>query len=55
MPQDRTKRPRTVFERRPLLMCSVLDKMISRGPQAFLEAPHRTLEVEVSGIRKERL
>ena len=55
MPQDRTKRPRTVFERRPLLMCSVLDKMISRGPQAFLEVPHRTLVVEQYGIRKERL
>lgn len=55
MPQDRTKRPKTVFERRPLLMCSELDKMISTGPQAFLEAPHRMLEVESRGIRKARL
>jgi hypothetical protein len=55
MPHDRTKRPRTVFECRPLLMCSVLEKMVSAGPRAFLEAPHRMLEVEVRGIRKERL
>ncbi len=55
MAQDRSKGPRTVFEHRPLLMCSELEKMLSRGPQAFLEAPHRIIEVERYGIRKERL
>lgn len=55
MPQDRTKWPKTVFERRPLLLCSELDKMISRGPQSFLEANHKIQEVKHCGIRKARL
>lgn len=55
MPKDYTKWPRTVFESRPLLMCSVLDKMISRGPQSFLEATHKIKEVKVCGIREKRL
>ena len=55
MPQDRTKWPKTVFERRPLLMCSELEKMISTGPQSFLEAPHRKGMVHDHGIREKRL
>lgn len=55
MPQDFTKCPKTVFERAPLLMCSVLEKMISEGPQAFLEAPHRRAKVQDHGVREKRL
>jgi hypothetical protein len=55
MPQDFTKCPKTVFERAPLLMCSVLEKMISEGPQSFLEAPHRRSGVQDHGIREKRL
>ena len=55
MPKDRTEWPKTVFERRPLLLCSELEKMISTGPQPFLEAPHKRVKVQNYGIRKARL
>ena len=55
MPQDRTKWPKTVFERRPLLLCSGLEKMLSAGPQSFLAANHKIKEVKHCGIREKRL
>ena len=55
MPKDRTEWPKTVFERRPLLMCSELAKMISTGPQSFLEAPRKRVKVHNYGIREKRL